>query len=164
MDGLSKAELDDVVSYAKMLGGVGGVAMPSGLAEVKADSETEMLLDIIVRVAQSRGAEFTGVPALKKSQHYAPFRRKIAEFGLVEYFKHTVAKNNRIRLQAFMWLAVELLYDSLVAMSIPVSSRAMMNHVHRIPSVVNNAFPGYAASGMLHMVIRSKERKHVRAE
>jgi len=155
----SKAELVDLrnaISALLALGGGAVGASASGAKEATADHTAFMLCDMIATFMKNAGADFTSSFVLRKTPQYSSFRQKVVEDGMHDYF-HKAMGNNRVRTRALMRLSVGLLYDNLLAMSLPVSSRLMLAHAHRIPSVINTAFPGYAENGMLHMVIKSEE-------
>lgn len=123
-------------------------------AEAKADAIAEIFLDCIVQHMEGRGADFTSRTMLMRGSQFPAYRHKFRDGArLARYFMMAVEKS-KIKRLAFMHLAVRCMYDNLTDMNVPISSRAMMNHVHRIPSIINQAFPGYAESGLLQLVIR----------
>lgn len=151
MVGLDTSQLETVRSFASMLIG-NGLSAKSAPDEAKSEDMHRMLLEIICAQMKLVGADFSSHVMLSKTPAYRAFQRKLDE-QLLEFMRAAVEKN-RISLRALFSLAVDLLYQNLVAMSVPVSARTMMNHIHRIPAVLNAAFPGYAAAGMLNLVVR----------
>lgn len=149
---LSQAELREVRDYTSM-------RMNSGLAtnELQGLDESDMLLDVIFQVMRGRGLDMSGPPGLKKSSGFPAFRLKVAE--LHPFL--ALACPGRVARRALMQTAIELLVDNLHAMNVAVSSRTVMSHIHRIPAVLDLAFPGYAVAGRLHLV---PEDHHVRKE
>lgn len=111
-----------------------------------------MFLDVICEVLRARGVEFTYAAQLQKSTQYPAFAKKVP--GLLEYFG-TV--KNVVQKAALVRVSVGLLYDNLIEMNVPVGSRTMMAHIHRIPNILNKHFPGYAQSGLLSMIVRKEE-------
>lgn len=54
-------------------------------------------------------------------------------------------------------LGVDLLYENLRNMhTTPVGATTIMAHIHRMPDVVDQAFPGYHASKALNLIFRSR--------
>lgn len=165
----------DVRNYCTLLlsqrdGGspANGNAAPTKEKTAKAknrNDETALeMLDCIVEVMQSKGADETPRSMLEKSNAFAAYRAKFRDnvdpgdrYGSLTRYFDRVMKANRVRRRALMRLAAGLLYENLIAMDVAVSSRTMMSHVHRIPAVLNRNFPGYAANGMLHLVVRGED-------
>ena len=155
--------------------GAGGtVAKTGGLTPqqkgmTRADEFANFTLGVIVEVMQSKGADTTHAGMLVKTQQWPPFRAKFHDdarpgdrVGSLTTFFDRVVKRNRVAQHALMRISIGLLYEDLVQMNIAVSSRAVMAHIHRIPSVLNKAFPGYASAGLLPLVVR--EDQNVRSQ
>lgn len=49
---------------------------------------------------------------------------------------------------------LDLLYKNLGDMRVIVSPKVLANNIPRIPAVLDGAFPGYARSGMLRMIVK----------
>ena len=151
---LTREQRQGIRAYMDMLDGV-GVAQSSRSASA-ADLETT-LLDSIVRVMKREGVDASPVFALRKLPEFKTLQQKL-DGGLAEFFRHAMHRN-KLKRHALILLSIKLLYKNLVEMNVPVSSRMMMNHIHRIPSVLDDAFPGYARSGMLGIVIKEEDRR-----
>lgn len=121
-------------------------------------TDTILVLQEIVLLLQRLGVEFSSVELLQKSPTIKSFNEKVP--GVMSYVRKGVKTRNAHR--ALLSLGLQLLYDRLVKEGYPAGGRTLMNNIHRLPSTVNSHFPGYAASGMLGMII--KEGSDVRKE
>lgn len=150
---LSETELREISQRIKALSSLNGGVVSERVVNTSADIDTDLFLDVIVFFMQSKGLEFTSVSMLKKSSQYRrSFQDKIPE--VMRYLEH--GAKSRIGRRALLLIAVELLYENLMEMGIVATSRTLMSHAHRIPGVLNRSFPGYARSGMLHMIVERK--------
>lgn len=122
------------------------------------------LLASISDVLRQNGLEFADVSMLQRSNSFASFRNKTP--GLMEYLSN--AAQMRQHQLAIFRLGVWLLYKDMTSRGLAVSARTLMNSVHRVPAVINAAFPGYASSGMLHLILvqddDNRRRRHARAK
>ena len=55
-------------------------------------------------------------------------------------------------------LACELTCDYLNKINVPINLKTIVNCYERFPSLIQAAFPGYIESGLLHIVLKSKEQ------
>jgi hypothetical protein len=148
---LSSRDQDDLVKFIKAGRSLGG----SNASPKKHDGRTsieDVLLETISQYARDKGIEFVTVERLRASQQMKQAREKLAE-GLEDYLRNAVAKN-RIELRAFMKLAISLVFKEMAQLRLSASGRTVLAYVHRIPAVINKAFPGYASSGMLHLIFQ----------
>jgi len=157
---LSGKQLDEVRQFATLLA---NGPQSKVINDAKDEDVGRMIIQTICDVMKGHGAEFTGATTLLKPQNSKAFYVKVKDDGLAEFLRN-VTKRNKVAMQALVHLSIELLYSNMHKMKIETSSRTMMNHTHRIPAVLNEAFPGYADAGMLHMVIRAEEKNNVRQE
>jgi hypothetical protein len=150
MSRLSQNELREARDFAS-------ARLNSGLAEhTRRDvNASDMILEAISDVMRSNGLDMARHSQLKSGGQYKAFQAKVA--GLEPFFRR--AARNQISRRALAYFAVDLLRENMDRINVAVSARAMMNHIHRLPSVLDLAFPGYAASGLLHLVIRNEERR-----
>ena len=141
---LSKSERKELVRAIKALDG-------SGLARMSERvSDEDMLLGVVAEVLRAKRVEFSSIAALRQSHDIATVRDKLPE--LMQFLSQ--AHNTRAGQHATLRLGVELLYDSLLRMNVPVSGRMLVNHLHRLPSIINEAFPGYAEAGLLSLLVK----------
>lgn len=118
-------------------------------------SDDSLILDCIASALQSRGIEFSSIAMLRKSSVYNSFRSEKVP-AILAYFDNQNAKFTRNELRMIISMGVDLLIDALGAQGLGISGRTLLSHSHRIPSVINAAFPGYAQSGILSMIVRRK--------
>jgi hypothetical protein len=117
--------------------------------DVETSTEELLVLDAIVSVLSSMGLEFPQVHLLKKRSNPA-FREKVG--SLFKYLNHSGLV--RIEIRGLLLVGVKLLVDNMKGGSLPISGGTIMRNIGRIPSLINQAFPLYAESGILHMIVR----------
>ena len=141
----------DLRDYLNMLLGTGAPTSKPLPKDTKHEEMAIFCLDAIVEHMRSKGADTASRGMLMKTMAFTAFHQKFRE-GLAVFFENAAPKH--VQRMAILRMAVSLLYDNLEAMGVAVSSRTVMAHVHRLPAVLNQAFPGYAASGKLHLSTR----------
>jgi hypothetical protein len=108
------------------------------------------------------GIEHTNPAVLARVQSIGAFRKKVPDLMLF------LRKNlpDRRAQRATLMLGFELLYKNMCSMGVAISGRTLMNNIHRIPSIIDREFPGYASAGYLSMLFiqgaRQKEHGNVR--
>jgi hypothetical protein len=153
MLGLSSAELAELRQFATLNMATGGSR--SSAAEAKSEDIAVEFLHAIARTLQSRNLDYTQPGSMQKVQAFASYRSKLVNDGIADWL-NAVVKKNRVARSGLLTLLASLLCDDLIEKGRPVHARAMMLHAHRIPAVLNRAFPGYAQFGMLHLIIRKE--------
>lgn len=153
LDALTPSQRANIRQYLAMREALGAVER----YEKEQFDAAQLMLEAIADITRRNGNDMTPPHRLRKTPNYKEFKQKHDE-GLSEFLRDAV-KRNRVKLRALVWLSVKLLYRHLVEMGVPVSARMMMNHIHRIPSVLDDAFPGYARSGLLGIVIKEEDRR-----
>ena len=63
------------------------------------------------------------------------------------------AHDQRSGQHALLRLGLQLLYDDMTDRQLAVSARTLLANIHRVPAVLNKAFPNYAKAGLLHWVV-----------
>jgi len=114
------------------------------------NGDEALIADAICGVLSSRGMDYAPLPLLCRWQGYRAFRAKVPS---IMKFLRQGAKPSRSELAALAYFTVELLMEDMHSMNLAIGARNLMNHIHRIPAVVNQCFPGYARSGLLHRMI-----------
>lgn len=148
---LSEDERDEIQTHLKMIKSLApGLPLMGGAGGVQDDSD--LFLQQLCAVLSSAGIEFVQPTVLAKTNGYSTFKGKVP--GVMKFLRRAVSSRNELRV--LLYIALGLLYQDLTKQGIPVSSRLMMAHAHRIPSVLNAAFPGYAQIGLLRMIINRK--------
>ena len=115
-------------------------------------SEELMMLDAISSVLRSQGEELNSAAWLKKSSRYAAFKNNLPP--VFEFLSHVKLSNAEMR--AILEIGVKLVIENMHFIGAPVTGRSIMNHIRSMPAAINRMFPGYARSGMLHMLVRRK--------
>lgn len=142
---LKPAELRDLKAFIDMrLSMAGAVTAVRPLADE--------ILDQIIEVCRAEGIEAATQSRLRNHPAYKTYAEKCEEY--VKPFLDHVQYGNRVRKHALIRCAIRLLIKNLKKMNVPVSALMTMNHIHRMQSVVDDAFPGYAKNGLLYMVVR----------
>lgn len=97
-------------------------------------------------------------PAIHQSGVMKLFTEKFEYVeDFIDQYYPKISKVERISVYLLM---NDLIYRHLIRRGIPQSYRTMINHVHKVPELVEESFPGYAASGFLPL-ITSKHRINV---
>ncbi len=113
------------------------------------DVDSLMLIEVISDVIASRGFRIHA-SVLRKSAAFSYMQKKTKR--LFQFLNQSNFNHSEMRL--LIKIGVKLLASDLEEIGIPVGGVTLMRHIHRMPSVINHAFPGYAASGALYMLIR----------
>ena len=151
---LSPDELQELAGRAKALAAV--TPTTSSKPTVEVATAEDMLLDAISTTMSRMGVEHTSMSMLRKGPHYASFKEKAP--SVIQFVRKAVP-GDRLKQMAVLSIGVKLLYKNLEEMELPVSSRYLMQHIHRLPSVINKSFPGYATAGMLAWILRGERKK-----
>lgn len=62
-------------------------------------------------------------------------------------------------------IGLDLLLENMRSLGLAVTANTMLNHLHRLPAVIDQAFPGYAQLGLLKLIVkRKRERKNARKQ
>lgn len=111
------------------------------------------VLASIAEDMRKHGADFTTPDVLYATAGITAFRAKVP--AILEFIgKHA---NTDVRRRALLKMGIELLRVDLEDnMQRACTSILMMAHAHRIPAMINRAFPGYARNGLLHLVFAVK--------
>jgi hypothetical protein len=123
----------------------------------KSDDLSELCLQAIVAVMQERGADFTNVPQLMRNRSaYASFQKNFEGDRCLGEWLNRMIKHNRVKMIALVRIGCHLLADDMMNWrNSVVNSTSLMYNFNCIPAALNQAFPGYAQAGLLHLVIRS---------
>ena len=150
LPGLSAPDLSQVEQRLRALRALTTplLSLPSG--EIERPFE-DMVLDAIITTMLDRAGESVPRVHLQKSPQLSAFRKKL--LPLSKFF----AGLERNQQRALLHLSIKLLYDNMLQMNIPITGRLVMQHIHRLPAVINRHFPGYAQHKLLPMIIRQKK-------
>lgn len=153
---LDVSQLAEVRARAGILSQAGGAAkrttapdgkqsMPAELAE----TDVELVLSEIAGHLRDQGIEFASTIMLKRVQGFKAFADKVPPTMI--FFRKVTT--NRVKLRALIRISITLLFKDLNRMGLSVSTRTMMAHWHRVPAVIDSAFPGYARRGHLGLLL-----------
>jgi hypothetical protein len=131
---------------------------PSSADRAVAISEAPEELVYLAEHGRDRGGIPVATTDMMNGAHYDAFKNKLPR---VRVFISQVGSKTAQR--ALFKLGLVLIERSMRANSVAPTYTALMGQIHRIPGLINREFPGYAANGMLKLIIR-KEDKHVRKE
>jgi hypothetical protein len=111
----------------------------------------DWLLEGIYAELRGRGLFSTGRLTQEQLRKIAPnYMQDVAK--LREHFAPVLDGLSDVRLSAFWRVAANALAEYLLYTG-PIGPRRLLSSVHRIPEAFEAAFPGYLASGLVHMVL-----------
>jgi len=147
---LDSDELSELRKRITALSSLGGSPEVDGKAGALRDTRAEMIMEAINHVMSSLGADSASVFVMRRTADYPRLKQKVD--SLFEYMRKITG--NRVEQQHLLNMSVEMLYQDLVELGIPVTALTIMRHIHRIPAVMNKQFPGYAEAGVLSMILK----------
>ena len=109
------------------------------------------VLEAISSVMKKNNADAASVTTLRKSAAYASAREKVQDLQI--YFEK-ISKSKLVQDQVLKESVGLLYYDLLSWQGVAVSCHTLLQQIHRIPAVLNRAFPNYAASGLLSKIVK----------
>lgn len=120
---------------------------PAGKVQSVRD-DVAWVLDIVASFSKNVGIGASEGGMLRK---IAPtgFADKVA--GVLAYLERAGCRDARDK-RAALTTGLDALHRDLTSLRLASSPKLLMMHLHRIPSVVNREFPGYAAAGILRLV------------
>jgi len=92
----------------------------------------------------------------QKQDSYAQFVERVNTLSLF-FTAHT--PTNKVERVAFYLFLIRLLVASLEEQHVPISSRALCTNIHRLPDMIDQAFPGYLESGLFPWVLSASALK-----
>ena len=114
----------------------------------------DRVLQVICDVMKRNGLETPSPVTLKKSSAYVNAKAKIED--LATYFEK-ISKQKLVQ-DSILKVAIDLLVTDMQQwQGVAVSSHSVLKQIHRIPSMLNRSFPGYAASGLLTKIVKGTD-------
>ena len=162
---MEHGELNKLVEAIRAAQSLGGLSADSSTAVGGLSDDELMVMNAIVQYVNDRAIDRSSLGMYRRWSGFNTFRGKVP--ALCDYMRSAkLVKNQRY---ALCYIGAGLVHQSLVDIGAPVSGRAIMNHIHRLPSLIDKQFPGYAELGMLKFVVASsiihkKEKSGVRDE
>lgn len=130
-------------------------ALPLGVRKevdtTKADADK--LLQIVCDVIRARGAEHAIPAMLKATPQYRSFAEKVPQVIAFAQTAFPGGARREMFERALLHNGVSLLFEDLRRMGIAITARTLMSHIHRVPAVINAAYPGYAEAGLLSKIV-----------
>ena len=147
---LTKQELGKVVALVNHLR---GTDVSEKQVDISDKDDAMFVLDTLCQTLSGLGVEHTSATMLRTASQYSAFKGKVP--GIMQYVRRQCP--TRVKQRALLVVGITLLYENMVTIGLPVSSRYLMGQIHRFPSVLNAEFPGYAHAGLLGMVVREAD-------
>lgn len=148
LSALTKNQMSDALSRFKLLSTV-GVINDNGNG--KSDFGERVLGAICITMKKNK-VEVSSVNVLRKSSAYVSSREKLVN---LQIFFESISKSKMVQDQ-ILKEAINLLYHDLLRWEISISAHTILQQVHRLPSSLNHAFPGYLQSGLLTKIIKGQ--------
>lgn len=126
----------------------------TGSVRIDGAAQVDAILAAVARVSLRMCGERVAPAALRRGPDAAGLRDKAPA---VSAFLRGAAADKVAR-AALLDLGLELLYKNLAGRGYPASARTLVRQIHRLPAVVDAAFPGYARAGLLGMVLAVEGR------
>lgn len=142
---LTATQCSDVITRLKLC--LQATKQPSGKQEF-----ADRVLQAICSVMIKNKVECPSVISLRKSSAYA-IASKNQKFYNLSIFFDSISKSKLVQDQ-ILKEAIGLLYYDMLQWDIAVSAHTVLKQIHRIPSVLNRAFPGYATSNVLTKLVK----------
>lgn len=143
---LPKADQDRIVQRIHQYQRLNGTYTEARQPEPR---DSTLILEVLSKFLESRGIEYTPVSVLAKSSGYKSYQERVG--GVCGWLdQQHLTRNQKRQLLGF---AFECLHADLKGMRIPIGSRLMMQSINMLPVVMERAFPGYAALGLLKHVV-----------
>lgn len=140
------ARLEKAVALRRAFGGAG----KAETVTTKLSTDELIVLEVLASYMTHIGVDAASAGMLAKTSNFQAFKRKIP--ALMETLKQSKLTRNETR--AVIRSAIDMLYHRLVDQGLDTTSRRMMDHIHRLPALLDVNFPGYAMMGHLRLTVR----------
>lgn len=125
----------------------------------KEEEEMELFYSVSVQVMKERGLACPPWPRFRQMNIFKHLRTKFPE--IKSYTKEYFGKIRRQKRQALYRIYAELLMDWMENHpKVPVKVGVYFQNLNQIPTLISDAFPGYAEQGWLPMVLTLGRRDH----
>lgn len=115
-------------------------------------------LRCICDMLRDSGTETFGFERYKKHAQWRSFCAKVP--AVLQYVRQ--AGSQRVMQRKVLTFGLRLLYKQMTRDGYPVTGITMLAHFHRVPAVLEQAFPGYAKSGLLGLIFKGETKNNVR--
>jgi len=142
------AKLESAIAARRAIGGKLGKTetMTTGLP-----ADVVMVLETLADFMKYNGSDPAPAAMLAKTSNFAAFKVKVP--FVMESLKLSALKKNETR--AVLRSAISMLYERMTDQGLDTTSRRMMDHIHRLPALLDVHFPGYAKAGLLRLTVRA---------
>lgn len=145
---LSADEFNDLITKLQALKAISGSA--SVTAQEK-DSALGMYEAIAEAVRQANGTRLMPFHVFKKTRNYVAFAQAAQ---LAEEFILTLERDRVRKVAVRLWLC-KLLVAHILDRGRPLEFYVISSEMVELPAILDNYFPGYRASGLMHVVLAS---------
>lgn len=83
-----------------------------------------------------------------------------AKIDAIEEWLGAAGVLNLIERDAIVGIGLKALATNFAEINIPLTPRSIASNLHRVPALLEREFPGYAAAGLLRVLIRKKVPAH----
>lgn len=149
---LPSLNADELKDLKKRIGTFVSVGAGASVISSPRDmSDEELCCQVILEIIALRGIGRISVSQLRATSGYNQFGKKVV---LVMKFIREAIPGVRLHEQrVLLHLGVRMLCDNMNHLHVPITYGQVLRWFHRIPALINRAFPGYAACGLLGLVI-----------
>jgi hypothetical protein len=161
MNKSSNSAFGEILSKLKYL-------MPEELTKLKAhvtalsntssattsESDVDIVLKVLYKTILELGSASLPPSVLKKQVDKA-IQEKINL--VMEWLRRQTQQ--RVEIEGLLSIGIVGLYEDLVRWQIPPTPRTLLKNIHRIPAKMEVQFPGYASSGILHIIVKSRQSR-----
>lgn len=152
--GLTTSELQELRAHITVLLQLG----PASADRAVAISEAPEELVYLAEHGRDRGGIPIATTDMMNGAHYDAFKNKLPRVRA--YISQVGSKTAQ---RALFKLGLVLIERSLRAVGAAPTYVSLMQNLHRMPGLINREFPGYAANGILKLIIRGED-KNVRTK
>lgn len=144
---LSTEDLDKVIAAAKAAKQF-SVPLGDHPNQVGSTDVVERMLAVICDFCRESGVDARDPAMLKRSTHYSTFRQRAP--NVVAFLRDKCGAHTPEEQRAVLWAVfVEKSRNEGVC-----NATILMSSIHRVPSVLNDMLPGYAAQGNMALAIK----------
>lgn len=141
---LSRADLATVKAAAEhLLGGLNS----------EANDHTYPLFEAVRNIINSR----ISFLKFKTTNSFREWDKNAS--GVIQFIDETFPNIGKTTRMAMMTYLVGALADDLKERGVPVTIGTMSSNLGRLPEVFEDAFPNYRGSGLVHLIVKSMERR-----
>lgn len=131
----------------RLRGALAALLGTSGDRSAASESDESWVLDAVAQELEKRG-----MPVMRNRRPRTMTALRAALSDLMKFLAQ--AHPRRAGQRMVLDLGIGLLYDNLIELGVPPTASVMLAQIHRVPALIDRAFPGYAGAGLLRMLVR----------